>query len=63
LHGDADTIVPISYSEKALEVYTDIDFHIINGAGHGFKGDKFDEAIDHIFIYLDKIGILPKSKN
>lgn len=55
LHGSNDSIVPISYSDRAAEVYEDAEYHVIDGAGHGFHGDAFEEAIRHIFGYLQEI--------
>ena len=58
MHGDADSIVPISYAERAAEVYPDADYYVINGAGHGFSGAAFEEAMAHIFAYIQEIGLL-----
>ena len=55
MHGDRDGIVPISYSERAAEVYADVDYFVINGAGHGFSGSAFEEAVGHIFDYLQEV--------
>lgn len=38
IHGDQDTIVPLSFSEKALSVYEDARLIVIPGAGHGYGG-------------------------
>lgn len=58
LHGSADSIVPISYAERAADTYGDVDYFVIDGAGHGFSGSAFAEAIRHIFDYVQEIGIL-----
>lgn len=58
MHGTADGIVPISYSDRAAEVYEDVEYYIIDGAGHGFNGNAFDEAVRHIFDYLQEIEII-----
>jgi pimeloyl-ACP methyl ester carboxylesterase len=58
LHGDQDTIVNISYSKRAAEIYGDREFYAIEGAGHGFSGAYFDKASAHILNYLLEIGIL-----
>lgn len=52
IHGDADNIVPLSYSEKAAEVYKSADFKVIPGAAHGFYGEDAEKAIDYIMKYL-----------
>lgn len=58
MHGNADSIVPISYSERAAEVYKDVEYYVIDGAGHGYSGGAFDEAIRHIFDYLQEINMI-----
>lgn len=58
MHGSADGIVPVSYSDRAAEVYQDAEYYVINGAGHGFSGSAFEEAVGHIFDYLQEIGVI-----
>lgn len=53
LHGDADNIVPLSYSEKALEVYLSAKLEVFSGAGHGFYGEDAKRAIELTTEYLD----------
>lgn len=53
LHGDADSIVPLSYSEKAVEVYSSAQLKVLPGAGHGFYGDDAEQAIGYITEYLN----------
>lgn len=55
LHGTSDSIVPYSYSEEADKSYKNSELHLIRGAGHGFYGNSFDEAIIHIVNYLNEI--------
>lgn len=57
LHGDRDSVVDISYSERAAESYPDAIFHVIQGAGHGFCDENFEEVMQYIFDYLTKIGV------
>jgi len=38
IHGTEDSLVPISYSKKAVEFYQDADLIIVPRAGHGFYG-------------------------
>ncbi len=40
IHGDRDGLVPISYSEKAKEVYANAALTVLHGAGHGFDGEE-----------------------
>lgn len=53
LHGSDDSIVPLKYSKQANETYSNSTLHIIDGAGHGFNGEHFDQAMDYITEYLD----------
>lgn len=55
MHGTSDGIVPISYSDRAAEVYEDVEYYMLDGAGHGFNGGAFDEAVKHNFDYLQEI--------
>lgn len=52
LHGDADSIVPLSYSERAVEVYPSARLEVLPGAGHGFSGEDAQSANDFILEYL-----------
>lgn len=54
IHGDADGIVPLSYSEKAVEAYDSTRLEVLPGAGHGFSGEDARQAIDWILEYLEK---------
>lgn len=53
LHGDQDNIVPLSYSERALEVYPSAELEVISGAGHGFYGENEQLAVEYILNYLE----------
>ena len=53
IHGDADSIVPLSYSERAAEVYPSARLLTIPGAGHGFSGADAQQAIAAILDDLD----------
>ena len=51
LHGDEDSVVPLSYSERALEVYPSAELKILQGAGHGLSGKDARIAIDFMTQY------------
>lgn len=53
IHGDADSIVPLSYSEKAVEAYVSARLEVLPGAGHGFYGSDAEQAVDWIQEYLE----------
>lgn len=52
VHGSADTIVPISYSKKALKVFKHADLKVIDGAGHGFYGRDLEEAASNLVRFV-----------
>lgn len=53
IHGDADSIVPLSYSEKAVEVYDSARLKVLPGAGHGFSGSDAEQAVTWMLEYLE----------
>lgn len=58
MHGDRDSIVPVSYAEQAEKVYSDVEYYVISGGGHGFYGNALDSATNHILRYLQTINML-----
>lgn len=54
IHGDADEVVPISYSDRLSNELENVEYHIIPGAGHGFSGDDFTTAVSYIKDFLTK---------
>lgn len=44
-HGDADDIVPISYSDKAAELYPSVEYTVVNGGGHGFYAPELHNPV------------------
>ena len=57
VHGDADPVVPISYSDRALEVYENAELIPIPGAEHGFRGDDIKTAgTDALEFVLAHVG-------
>lgn len=53
IHGDADSIVPLSYSQKAVEVYDSARLEVLSGAGHGFHGSDAEQTIAWTLEYLE----------
>lgn len=41
VHGTTDFVVPVTYSEKAAEVYENCELHLIPGGTHGFNADNY----------------------
>lgn len=52
IHGDADPIVPVDYSRRAVRTYKKARLHIIPGAGHGFSPKEFAESLQQIRQFL-----------
>lgn len=44
IHGDKDSIVPISYSDKALKVYKNATLKVIKDSDHGFNETDSETA-------------------
>ena len=60
IHGDADDIVDISYSERAAEAYENAELRVIPGAGHAILGDGFTQTVNYILDFLAYIGIISR---
>ncbi len=52
IHGDGDTIAPISYSRQALEVFASAELKELPGAQHGFTEAEAKQAMGWILEYL-----------
>ena len=55
VHGDADTLVPLSYSEKAVDAYGDnAELIVIPDAPHAFRGAFAEEAADEFVDFVER---------
>lgn len=56
-HGTADSIVPLSYSERAVSTFPSAELVTIEGAGHGFSGEDDQyvtkRSVDFVKAHLD----------
>ena len=52
-HGDKDTLVPQSYSERAVEVYDNAELKIIQYGEHGVQGKLAREATGYVTEFLE----------
>jgi dienelactone hydrolase len=52
LHGDKDTLVPISYSERAVQEYSAASLTVIKGGEHGFFGNLETEASEDALTFV-----------
>lgn len=55
MHGDKDGLVNISYSQKAAELFQNCEFHVIEGADHGFGGEKSEQATAYLKNFAKKL--------
>lgn len=53
IQGDADRIVSLEDSRRAVELYKKAHLHIIPNAGHGFKPHEFRESVEQIQHFLN----------
>lgn len=53
-HGDKDDVVNISYSEKAAQIYENVEFTVIHNGGHGFQGKQLRESNTGLVEFLLK---------
>lgn len=54
IHGDRDSIIPVSYSDKLAETVDHVEYHVIQGADHGYLGENFELAVSYIRDFLNK---------
>ena len=47
-HGDSDTLVPLSYAQKAAESFKNSELTVFGGEGHGFSSSARKKLIDLI---------------
>ena len=55
VHGDADVIAPISYSEMAVSIYKNATLVPISGSNHGFEGESLEMANAEVIKFLKEI--------
>lgn len=55
MHGDKDGLVDISYSRRAAELFPDCEFHVIEGADHGFGDEKSEQATAYLKDFAKKL--------
>lgn len=53
IHGDRDSIIPVSYSDKLAETIEHVEYHVIRGADHGYLGEDFEMAVSYIRDFLN----------
>jgi len=53
IHGDRDSIIPVSYSDKLAETIEHVEYHVIRGADNGYLGEDFELAVSYIRDFLN----------
>ena len=53
MHGTNDTIVPVSYSERAAETYPNAELVIYNGEGHGFTPATMRDVETKLLAFIN----------
>ena len=54
LQGSEDGLVTPESSEAAAQSYPDAEYHLIEGAGHGFSGEHHDQATNYALDFMAK---------
>ena len=54
LHGDKDPLVPMRYSERAVQAFPNAEMVIMPGQGHGFTGAGRQEAMETETAFLKR---------
>lgn len=55
IHGSADSIVPLSYSERAIKTFPDAKLITLDGAGHVFYGNAMRKAAEDAVHFVQSI--------
>lgn len=55
IHGTEDSVVPISYSERAAKTFPDANLIIIKGANHGFWGEAYKTASENAIKFVKSL--------
>lgn len=49
LQGSQDPLIDVSYAQQAISIYPNAQLHVIEGAGHSFTDEHFEEASQYIW--------------
>lgn len=55
IHGSADSLVPLSYSERAIKTFPDAKLITLDGAGHVFHGNAMRKAAENAVQFVQSI--------
>lgn len=52
VHGSDDAVVPVAYSRRAAKVFPAARLEVIEGAGHGFRGEVREQSARLVLDFL-----------
>ena len=55
VHGTHDSLVPIAYSERAVETFPDAELIRLENADHGFSGEDKETASQKAVAYVQSM--------
>lgn len=55
IHGSRDSIIPIACSDRLAETVDNVEYHVIQGADHGYLGEDFELAVSYITNFLNNV--------
>lgn len=47
--------IPIAYSDRLAETVDNVEYHVIQGADHGYLGEDFELAVSYITNFLNYV--------
>ena len=50
--GTADILEPKRYTDRAAELYADVDYEVIEGMGHRFQGEVRQHVLDRVDAFV-----------
>lgn len=50
--GTADRLEPQRYTDRAAEVYADVDYELFDGVGHSFQGEVRQHVLDRACAFI-----------
>lgn len=57
MHGDMDPVVPLSYSQKLINLYPDACLEVFEGEGHGFSEESYNRVCQITTDFIHKVSV------
>ena len=55
MHGDMDSVVPLSYSQKLINLYSHARLEVFTGEGHGFSEEAYNRVCRITADFIHKV--------